>query len=601
MRRDFMQQTYNPTWDLDVIFPGGSDSEAFRTYLKEIEKDKETFSAEVEAFTPEGGNVEAEQLMGVVNELESVMKKLREASAFISCLSAQDVTDEKASLLVGKRSELRAELDAIMSKFVQKLVAIEDTTWVTLLQHDGLTELSFVLNEYREQAKELLTVEQEVLINDLGVDGYHGWSQMYDTIVGKMTVEVEEDNKVKSLSVGQASNKLGHPDRKVRKAVFDKLGEAWKQQSALFGQTLNHLAGFRLQTYKHRNWKSVLKEPLAINRMKQETLDAMWTAISNNKKHFVKYLEKKANLLGLDKMSMYDIGAPLTNTVNKSSYTEASKFIVDHFGKFSPKMADFAQMAFDKRWIEAEDRAGKRPGGFCTSFPDSEQTRIFMTFSGTSSNIATLAHELGHAYHQHVMNDVNGLNQRYAMNVAETASTFAEMIVADASVKNAQNKEEKIGLLEDKIQRSVAFFMNIHARFIFENRFYEERKDGLVSVNRLNAIMVEAQKEAYQDALDEYDPNFWSSKLHFHITGVPFYNFPYTFGYLFSLGIYAAAIEQGEHFEDAYIALLRDTGRMNVEDLAMKHMNVDLTKPDFWEAAIQLCVRDVEEFIELTQ
>ncbi|GAQ18732.1 oligoendopeptidase F, plasmid [Oceanobacillus picturae] len=596
-----MQQTYNPTWDLDVIFPGGSDSEAFRTYLKEIEKDKETFSAEVEAFSPEDGNVEAEQLIGVVNELESVMKKLREASAFISCLSAQDVTDEKASLLVGKRSELRAELDAIMSKFVQKLVAIEDTKWVTLLQHDGLTELSFVLNEYREQAKELLNVEQEVLINDLGVDGYHGWSQMYDTIVGKMTVEVEEDNKVKSLSVGQASNKLGHPDRKVRKAVFDKLGEAWKEQSALFGQTLNHLAGFRLQTYKHRNWKSVLKEPLAINRMKQETLDAMWTAISNNKKHFVKYLEKKADLLGLDKMSMYDIGAPLTNTVNKSSYTEASKFIVDHFGKFSPKMADFAQMAFDKRWIEAEDRAGKRPGGFCTSFPDSEQTRIFMTFSGTSSNIATLAHELGHAYHQHVMNDVNGLNQRYAMNVAETASTFAEMIVADASVKNAQNKEEKIGLLEDKIQRSVAFFMNIHARFIFENRFYEERKEGLVSVNRLNEIMVEAQKEAYQDALEEYDPNFWSSKLHFHITGVPFYNFPYTFGYLFSLGIYAAAKEQGENFEDAYIALLRDTGRMNVEDLAMKHMNVDLTKPDFWEAAIQLCVKDVEEFIELTQ
>lgn len=142
-----MQQTYNPTWDLDVIFPGGSDSEAFRTYLKDIEKDKETFSAEVEAFTPEDGNVEAEQLTGVVNELESVMKKLREASAFISCLSAQDVTDEKASLLVGKRSELRAELDAIMSKFVQKLVAIEDTTWVTLLQHDGLAELSFVLNE----------------------------------------------------------------------------------------------------------------------------------------------------------------------------------------------------------------------------------------------------------------------------------------------------------------------------------------------------------------------------------------------------------------------------------------------------------------------
>ncbi|WP_404459081.1 M3 family oligoendopeptidase [Oceanobacillus kapialis] len=596
-----MQQTYNPTWDLDVIFPGGSDSEAFRTYLKEIEQAKEEFAIKVEAFKPEHEEVKAEQLIEIVNHLERVSKKLREASAFISCLSAQDVTDEKASLLVGKRSDLRAEMEAVNSKFVQKLVQVDDATWDSLLQHEGLKELAFVLNEYREKAKELLSVDQEVLINDLAVDGYHGWSQMYDTIVGKMKVEVEEEDGVKSLSVGQASNKLGDPNRDVRKTVFHKLGDAWKEQSALFGQTLNHLAGFRLQTYKHRNWDHVLKEPLQINRMKQETLDAMWTAITHNKQHFVKYLDKKAELLGLDKLSMYDIGAPITDSVKKSTYTEASKFIVEHFNNFSPKMADFAQMAFDKRWIEAEDRAGKRPGGFCTSFPESEQTRIFMTFSGTSSNIATLAHELGHAYHQHVMNDVNGLNQRYAMNVAETASTFAEMIVADASVKNAQNKEEKIALLEDKIQRSVAFFMNIHARFIFENRFYEERKEGLVSVDRLNEIMVEAQKEAYQNALDEYDPNFWSSKLHFHITGVPFYNFPYTFGYLFSLGIYAAAKDQGNSFEDAYIALLRDTGRMNVEDLAMKHMNVDLTKPDFWEAAIQLCVNDVEEFIELTQ
>lgn len=596
-----MQQTYNPTWDLDVIFPGGSDSEAFRTYLKEIEQAKEEFAIKVEAFKPEHDEVKAEQLIEIVNHLERVSKKLREASAFISCLSAQDVTDEKASLLVGKRSDLRAEMEAVNSKFVQKLVQVDDATWDSLLQHEGLKELAFVLNEYREKAKELLSVDQEVLINDLAVDGYHGWSQMYDTIVGKMKVEVEEEDGVKSLSVGQASNKLGDPNRDVRKTVFHKLGDAWKEQSALFGQTLNHLAGFRLQTYKHRNWDHVLKEPLQINRMKQETLDAMWTAITHNKQHFVKYLNKKAELLGLDKLSMYDIGAPITDSVKKSTYTEASKFIVEHFNNFSPKMADFAQMAFDKRWIEAEDRAGKRPGGFCTSFPESEQTRIFMTFSGTSSNIATLAHELGHAYHQHVMNDVNGLNQRYAMNVAETASTFAEMIVADASVKSAQNKEEKIALLEDKIQRSVAFFMNIHARFIFENRFYEERKEGLVSVDRLNEIMVEAQKEAYQNALDEYDPNFWSSKLHFHITGVPFYNFPYTFGYLFSLGIYAAAKDQGNSFEDAYIALLRDTGRMNVEDLAMKHMNVDLTKPDFWEAAIQLCVNDVEEFIELTQ
>lgn len=594
-----MQTTYEPTWDLDVIFPGGSESAAFYTYVATIEEEMANLAAEITDFDPAKETVDAVKLERIVELLERTMKKLREASAFVSCLNAQDVKDEKAAVLVGKRSELSAKMSAIKTNLEQKFISIDDQTWQELLKRPGLREVSFILNENREKAKELLPAEQEVLMNDLQIDGYHGWGQMYETVVGNMHVNLEENGRITSYSVGQAANKLSNPDRSVRKHVFEKLGEAWTGNAALFGQTLNHLAGFRLQTYKHRDWNCVLKEPLAINRMKKETLDAMWNAITNKKQPFVQYLQKKAGLLGQEKLSMYDIGAPLTNSVTTSSYTEGANFIVENFRKFSPKMAGFARMAFDKRWIEAEDRAGKRPGGFCTSFPDSGQTRIFMTYSGTTSNIATLAHELGHAYHQHVMNDVNGLNQRYAMNVAETASTFAEMIIVDASVKNARNKEEKLSVLEDKIQRSVAFFMNIHARFIFEQRFYEERKQGMVPVPRLNELMVEAQKEAYCGALEEYDPNFWASKLHFHITGTPFYNFPYTFGYLFSLGIYAYALEKGGSFEDEYIELLRDTGRMTVEELAENHLGVDLTKPDFWESAIQLCVNDVEEFLAL--
>ena len=593
-----MQKTYDPTWDLDILFPGGSESKAFHTYLSDIEKEIVKLTAEVDSYSPEQPNGMT-GLENIVEHMEKITKKAREAFAFISCLSAQDVNDTKASLLVGKRSEIKAKLDAIQTNLEQKFIQIDEAAWSDMLKSDALQEVSFVLNENRERAEERLSVDEEVLINDLEVDGYHGWGQMYDTIVGDMQVELEEHGKTNVYSVGQAANKIVNPDRNIRKHVFSQISKAWKENADLFGQTLNHLAGFRLQKYRHRGWDDVLKEPLAINRMQKETLDAMWKAITNNKQYFVEFLNKKAELLGIEKLSMYDISAPVSESVKKMPYTQGADFIIEQFGKFSPKMADFAKMAFEKRWIEAEDRAGKRPGGFCTSFPDSEQTRIFMTYSGTSSNIATLAHELGHAYHQHVMNDVNGLNQRYAMNVAETASTFAEMIVADAAVKNARNAEEKLALLEDKIQRSVAFFMNIHARFLFETWFYEERKQGLVPVDRLNELMVEAQKEAYCDALEEYDENFWSSKLHFHITGVPFYNFPYTFGYLFSLGIYAAAKEQGDDFEDDYIALLRDTGKMNVEELAEKHLHVDLTKPEFWESALKLCIADVKEFLTL--
>jgi oligoendopeptidase F len=223
-----------------------------------------------------------------------------------------------------------------------------------------------------------------------------------------------------------------------------------------------------------------------------------------------------------------------------------------------------------------------------------------MTFTGSPSGTSTIAHELGHAFHSHVMRDLPNLNQNYAMNVAETASTFAETIIGNATVANAKTKEEKIGLLNSKMENATAMFLNIHARFLFEKSFYEERSKGIVSEQRINELMLQAQKEAYCDSLSSYHPHFWCSKLHFFIDDVPFYNFPYTFGYLFSLGIYAEFLKNPNGFEEKYIALLRDTGSMKVEELAMKHLGVDLTKQAFWEAGIQLVAKDAEEFIRLT-
>jgi pepF/M3 family oligoendopeptidase len=403
------------------------------------------------------------------------------------------------------------------------------------------------------------------------------------------------------LSAGQAANKLHSPSREVRQRLFADWEKAWGESADYAADALNRLAGFRVQTYKHRGWDDILKEPLDINRMSDKTLRVMWDVISRNKAPFVDYLHRKAKLLGIDALSWHDVEAPVGQAAIEVKYDEAARLIVEQFRSFSPKMADFAEMAFADRWIEAEDRPGKRPGGFCTSFPIKGQTRIFMTYANTASNVSTLAHELGHAYHQHVMNDMPAMAQEYAMNVAETASTFAEMIVADAAVKQAASDEERLVLLEDKIQRSVAFFMNIHARFLFETEFYEQRKKGLVSVEQLNELMTKAQREAFQETLSEYHPHFWASKLHFYITGVPFYNFPYTFGYLFSSGLYAAAQREGAGFEDNYIALLRDTGSLTVEELAMKHLGVDLTEPDFWQSAVDLAVEDVQQFLEMTE
>lgn len=596
-----MQHPLRQTWDLETIFPGGSGSEAFAAFLDEL-------AASIEALGAKLGAMEAPQTAEAASALaestalmQDILNKIREADSFATCLAAADMADKKAMQLRGRVRTLSAALQAALTRYDEKLAAIPEPVFAALLEREPFRPVAFSLRERRLWALEKLSPELESLAGDLAVDGYHGWGSLYDTAVSHVKIPFEEDGKTVELSAGQAFNKLHAGDRSVRVKLFAEWENAWSQKADFCADALNHLAGFRLQLYKHRGWKEIHKEPLAINRMKRETLDVMWDVVERNKRHLVGYLQRKARLLGLEALAWHDVDAPLGEAVPHIGYDEGARLIVEQFRRFSPKLAGFAEMVFASRWIEAEDRPGKSPGGFCMSLPLSGQTRIFMTYGGTASNVSTLAHELGHAYHQHVMNDLPALSQEYAMNVAETASTFAEMIVSDAAVKLAPSRNEKLALLEDKIQRIVAFLMNIHARFIFETNFYAERERGIVSVERLNELMVEAQKQAYKGALAEYHPHFWASKLHFYITEVPFYNFPYTFGFLFSSGIYAIAQAEGAGFEKRYVELLRDTGRMNVEDLALKHLGADLTKPDFWQSAVNVSLADIDEFLRMTE
>jgi len=594
-----MEKQLPQQWDLDVLFPGGSQSPQFASFLDGLEADVEKLRGL--AADPHGSWEDHSRFVSMLDEVQSIAVRLKQAGAFISCLTAQNVKDEPAKLLAGRVKRISAGYASALAKWEEHLLSMDEAAWQSLLQLEPVQPIAFPLNERRRRAKEKLPPDQEILATDLAVDGYHAWQDLYNAVVGRMTISVEKDGELVSLSVGQAANLMQHPDRNIRAAVFAKWQEAWAKEAELCAQALNHLAGFRLALYRHRGWDSVLREPLEIGRMSEKTLDAMWQAIENRKDRLVAYLERKAKLLGVEKLSWHDVSAPIGTNARQVSYEEAASFILEQFGRFSPKLAEFTRQAFEEAWIEAEDRPGKRPGGFCTSFPVSRQSRIFMTYAGNAQNVSTLAHELGHAYHQHVMWDLPPLAQNYAMNVAETASTFAEMIVADAAVKHAETDEERLVLLEDKVQQTVAFFMNIHARFLFEKNFYEERKKGLLSVDALNQLMLEAQKQAYRGALAEYEPHFWASKLHFYITSYPFYNFPYTFGYLFSLSVYARAMREGAGFAEKYDALLRDTGRMTVEELAQRHLGEDITAVSFWQTAVDLAVADIEEFLRLTQ
>lgn len=596
---------YNDTWDLESIFPGGTQSPILQEKMKAVQSEMKVYEKTLNSLD-NNEEMPLETLLTLLEQQEAIGKGLGQSATFIKMWHDAYMNDEHANVVMGQAMKIGSEMQILSNTFTKKLVAIPDDSWEIILANEAVKQVAFRLNEMRDQGKRLLSEDEEKLIADLNQDGIGGWSDLYDTVVSIMTIPfTDKTGKTTDLSVGQAMNQMyADPDPEVRKQIFENWEVVWAKYAPIFTDTINHLAGYRLTLQKAHGRKHHLEEPLEFNRMTKGTLDAMWGAVAKNKQPFLKFLERKADLFEMDQLGWQDVDAPIAlgdfePTV--FTYDEACDFVIKHFESFGPKLTAFTKHALENRWVEAKNRPHKRPGGYCTSLPEFEESRIFMTFTGSPSDTSTLAHELGHAFHSHVMKDVPYINRRYAMNVAETASTFAETIINNATVENAEEKEEKISLLGSKLEGATSMFLNIHARFLFEDAFYTERAAGIVSETRLNELMEAAQKESYGNSLATYHPHFWSSKLHFFIDSVPFYNFPYTFGYLFSLGVYAEYIKHPDGFEEKYIALLQDTGSMEVEALAKKHLNVDITKEDFWIAGINLMITDVNEFLDLTK
>lgn len=596
---------YSLNWDLDSIFPGGIHGKALTNKIDTIQHSIQVFRDTIHNYDWQDDAPEYTNFIALVEFIQKIKAALVQAGMYVNGKYSDNIHDDEIPPLMDKIQALDMQASQAEQLLQKKLVALDDDTFAKLIVLPDLQTIAFSLKESRNFGKHLLSDEQEALISKMHLDGLSGWSSHYNTLVASVKIPFhDKDGNPITLSAGQADNEiLGNDDPNYRHDLMPAWEKAWSEKQNLFADTLNHLSGSRLTDYQVHHIDDVLTYPLALNRMSKQTLDTMWQVVDENKGLMIKYLQRKAKLMGKDTIGWQDVEAPLhlSNTKrDKITYNQAAEFIMQQFKKFSPKMAQLAKRAFENRWIEAENRPGKEPGGYMQDLPETGEARIFLTFTGSPNDAATIAHELGHAFHSSVMTDLPYFRQDYAMNVAETASTLGELIVADANVQEATSDEEKISLLNDKMDNPIAMFLNIHARYLFETRYYEKRKNGTLTARQINELMLQAQKDAFDNSLDIYSPHFWASKMHFYFDDVPFYNFPYTFGYLFSLGIYAQA-QKTDNFEDKYIALLRDTANMSTEDLAKKHLNIDLTQPDFWEAGVKLIKKDIDEFMRLTK
>jgi oligoendopeptidase F len=593
-----------PRWDLDSIFPGGSGSKEYEKFRSDLRRDLTAARETIDKLPRKiDANSKADWKKAIL-EFQRLAQHLDLAASFARCLISQDVTDDRAGITLDEIQVMGADWEGIRNALEGFFLEIDDGAWKVFLVEPEINSIAFFLDEMRTNVKEKMKPELEDLALELAVNGYHAWNRLYDKMSGELQVTFEQDGKKEALSMGQLQNKLLHPDRKVRKAAFQQFQGAWETRAGLAASALNSQAGFRLSLYRRRGWPSALHEPLRMGRMKKETLETMWDTVASALPQMSRYIAAKKKVLGIDKFCWYDQAAPVGELKMSFTFDKAGEFIVRYLGSFSQEMAEFSRMALDKRWVEAEDRPGKADGGYCVSMNMVGQSRIFMTYGDDFGSMTTLAHELGHAYHQWTLKDTPHLVAQYPMGLAETASIFNELRVTDAALQEVDDNEQRLMLLDQILQQPFVLFCNLYARYIFDCRFYERRADGALSKAELDELMVKAQKQAFGDILDPeegHHPLFWASKQHFFVTEYPFYNFPYTFGYLFAGGVYAQALKEGSAFAPKYRALLQDTGRMTTEEVAAKHLGVDLTKPDFWREAVERSVAYVADFEKLVE
>jgi pepF/M3 family oligoendopeptidase len=597
--------SFPQTWDLASLAPVPSTTE-FRVELDQFKLRLRKLADATNELPPVNSRPEnVARWVQLVTEYEFVDAKSADFRALIDCYAAADAENKAFRQLQAELAATTPDREQIAASVEYAFRDASDNDFQAFVAAAPvLKKNQYFLTTRRKNAALRLPKSQELLAADLAVDGLHGWGRLFDRVSSALKVQVQEKGKFVLRSPGQVQ--FDSPQRTVRENNFLALDSAWGTIADTCADAINHIAGTRLTTYKHVGLKDHLEAPLRANRMTRETLDTMWSTISTNKHVLNEYLTKKAMLIGVDRLAWYDQWAPLpqlpgVENSDDISYDQACQSIVEAFQTFSPDLGEFARMSLTQRWVEAENRSGKQQGGFCTGFPTAQQSRIFMTYTNSADSMSTLAHELGHAYHSWVLRNEPVFLQDYPMNLAETASTFAEAVLGEQRLQRAKSDYERLQMLDGMLGDAVAFLMNIHARFLFEDEFHRQRRSGELSAAQLNQLMEKAQREAYLGALsdDGWNPQFWVSKLHFYITSVPFYNFPYTFGYLLSLGVYAIGKESGGDFPEKYRQLLLATGSQDAEDAVQSTMGFDLRKPDFWLKSLSIVADRVKQFVEL--
>jgi pepF/M3 family oligoendopeptidase len=562
---------------------------AFNDFVRLIGELREVVES---AGIRKGTALDVDVFEGVLTQLNALYELSRTLRAYLHSFVSTEARNDRAQ---ARNSEfLMHTVD--VERFEKRVIAwIGDADVDDLLQQSTVArDHEFFVRRCREESPYYMSEDEEDLATSLAPSARKAWAKLHGDVTSRVTVDVEmSDGSTKRFPMAAMQGLAQDPDPSVREAGYRAAIATWPSVEVPLAAALNSIKGWENELNRRRGWPDSIEPALHENNVDRTTLEAMQEACIESFPDFHRYLRAKARLFGRDRLPWWDVVAPVGAESEKWSWDEAASFVVDQFRTFSDRLATLAARAFLERWIDAEPRDGKRGGAFCMGVRGDE-SRVLTNFTGGFGDVSTVAHELGHAYHNVNLARRTPLQRRTPMALAETASTFCETIVTRAFASRASD-EERLRIINEELVDASAIVVAIHSRFLFEKGVFEARERRELSATELCEMMTEAQRECFEGGLDldALHPYMWCVSPHYY--GYAYYNWPYTFGLLFGLGLYKRFEEDPDTFRTDYDDLLSSTGMHDAATLCAR-FGIDVRSVDFWRSSLDVVRERIGEF-----
>ncbi|MBF6593199.1 MAG: M3 family oligoendopeptidase [Thermaceae bacterium] len=576
-----------PRWDLSPLFPGLESpkfEQSWASLEAQLRELKTFFDANKIAERPAQPSDRA-VFQTLVERLNAFGEEFLPLYSYVFMLVDTNSADQAAQAKL-------SELDILYLEYQKQLP--RRTSWLAKLDAEAVQagQYQILIDEAKVQAQHQMSETEEVLASELSLSGGRGWVKLHGNLTSQITAVVDGQE----LPMPAVRNLATNPDPAVRRAAFEAELMAWKANQTAIAAALNGYKGEVSTLNRKRGWEDDIAPTLFENRITRKTLQAMQSAMVSSFPDWRRYFAAKAKALGKSKLDWWDLFAPVGHLQKKWGWEEGRAFIVEHLTKFSRADADLAARAYAEHWIDAPPRKGKVGGAYCASIGGG-LSRILTNYEDSFDAVSTMAHELGHAYHNHCLRDVPYLLRQEPMTLAETASIMNETVVGEAALR-VLPQGEAVVVLEGILQGAAQVIVDIHARFLFEQAVFAKRRERELSPEEFCDLTTQAQTQTYGDGLASFHPYMWAVKGHYY--GSNFYNYPYAFGQLFGLALYRKYQQEGPEFVAHYDHLLASVGKYPAKELAA-HFGFDLESEAFWQGGIAVLVERIKLFEGLVQ